>query len=410
MKTASTVLQPTPEQIKRWRHYLAEERAEARIYRELAKRRSGLDRDILLQIAKAEGRHEQYWLDRLGEHAEPTPKSAWHVRILQNLAIKIGSIFVLALMQRSEERGTYDLDADASPQMAADEYLHSEVVRALAAKSRARFSGKARAMIFGINDGLVSNLALVAGMAGSVSSRGIILLTGFTGLVAGALSMGAGEYISITSQRELLESSLPNPKMRERLPMLDRAANELQLLFLARGEDDETAAAHAALILESINSQQDFSALDDDSRRVSDTDTQDLNNPTNCNDSLISESETLQETLKSESDPTPEISESATVPLEAIGSGIQAGSFSFGAFSLGALVPILPFIFGLASWVGIIVATALVGLILLFIGGVMGILSGKPPFLRALRQAAIGIGAAIVTYLLGTLASGVQFL
>ncbi|SQC02412.1 VIT family [Mobiluncus curtisii] len=125
---------------------------------------------------------------------------------------KIGSIFVLAMMQRSEERGTYDVDADATPQMAADEHLHSEVVRALAARSRARFSGRARAMVFGINDGLVSNLALVAGIAGTGVPVSIVLVTGLTGLVAGALSMGAGEFISITSQRELLESSLPQPR------------------------------------------------------------------------------------------------------------------------------------------------------------------------------------------------------
>lgn len=358
---------PSPEQIKRWRRYLAEERDEARIYREIAKRRSGLDREILLNLAKAEGRHEQHWLNLLGTHAEPAPKSPWYIRVLQNLAIRIGSIFVLALMQRSEERGTYDIDSDASQQMAADEHLHSEVVRALAARSRARFSGKARAMIFGINDGLVSNLALVAGIAGSGVSRGMILLTGFTGLVAGALSMGAGEYISVTSQRELLESSLPNPQMRERLPMLDRATNELQLLFMARGEDFESAATHAQALMQSLDQE-----------------------------------------LDEEFDGEPDVTEADQASLDAIGSGWQAGTFSFASFSIGALIPILPFLLGLDGWAGIISATVAVAVILLFIGGIMGILSGKPPWLRALRQAALGFGAAAVTYLLGNLASSVQ--
>ena len=204
---------PTSEQIKRWRKYLAEERAEAHAYREIAKRREGKSRLILEELAAAERRHEEHWLRLLGPHAEPAPRTSLYARILQALAIRIGSVFILALMQRSEERGTYDLDGDATRQMAADEHLHSEVVRALAAKSRAQFSGKARAMVFGINDGLVSNLALIGGIVGAGSSHLLILLTGFSGLVAGALSMAAGEFISVTSQREILSSSLPDPNM-----------------------------------------------------------------------------------------------------------------------------------------------------------------------------------------------------
>lgn len=395
---------PTREQLRRWRRYLAEERDEARIYRELGLRRSGLDCEILLNLAKAEGRHEAHWLRLLGKHAEPAPKSSWQVRILQNLAIRIGSIFVLALMQRSEERGTYDVDADATAQMAADEHLHSEVVRALAANSRARFSGKARAMIFGINDGLVSNLALVAGIAGSGVNRGLIVLTGFTGLMAGALSMAVGEYISVTTQRELLESSLPNPQMRERLPMLDRAANELQLLFLARGEDLETATQHARAIMSSLDLPEQIKpqiSLNKDSHTIK--------NATTSDDSRIDGQEiSIKNPKVSQCTPGDDIA-AATDSLDTIGSGWQAAAFSFTSFSIGALVPVLPFLFGLDGWMGIISATLAVAIILLFIGGTMGILAGKPPWLRALRQAALGFGAATVTYLLGNLASNVQF-
>lgn len=402
-------LQPPPPpsamQIKRWRRYLAEERDEARIYREIAKKRHGVDREILLQIAQAEGRHEQYWMDRLGPAAKPPPHSAWHVRLLQNLATKIGSIFILALMQRSEERGTYDLDKDASPQMAADEHLHSEVVRALAANSRARFSGKARAMIFGVNDGLVSNLALVAGMTGANGPRGILILTGITGLVAGALSMGAGEYISVTSQRELLESSLPSPQIRNRLSMLDRAANELRLLFLARGEDEDQAAYHAAQVLESISAESTSTDATN-----AETTNNSKDNPITSEDAAISDTEPSPDSLKYSGDTllVDGRDAGANTPLETIGSGLQAGVFSFFSFSLGAMIPILPFILGMEGWGGILVATGLVGLILLFIGGMVGILSGKPPFWRAIRQAAIGIGAAAVTFLLGLAATGVS--
>lgn len=380
---------------------MAEERDEARIYREIAKRRTGLDREILLNIAKAEGRHEQHWLNLLGDHCEPAPKTGWHVRVLQNLAIKIGSIFVLALMQRSEERGTYDVDVDASPQMAADEHLHSEVVRVLAAKSRERFSGKARAMIFGINDGLVSNLALVAGIAGSGINRNLILLTGFTGLVAGALSMAAGEYISVTSQRELLESSLPSPQMREHLRMLDRAANELQLLFLAHGEDYEHARKHADSIMKTINSPTLPS-------RGENNEIRDNNWATNRKNTLKSKVKKTKNTPNHDPGVPLCDHEANLTSLEAIGSGMQASIFSFLSFSTGALIPLLPFLGGLSGWIGIITATLAVALILLFIGGAMGILSGKPPWARALRQASLGFGAAAVTFLLGNIVSVVQ--
>ncbi|ADI66936.1 VIT1/CCC1 transporter family protein [Mobiluncus curtisii] len=411
---AHSLPDPTPEQIKRWRRYLAEERDEAKIYRAIAKKRYGMNREILLELADAEKRHENYWLAHLGPYAEPAPHSPWYIRLLQELAIKIGSIFVLAMMQRSEERGTYDVDADATPQMAADEHLHSEVVRALAARSRARFSGRARAMVFGINDGLVSNLALVAGIAGTGVPVSIVLVTGLTGLVAGALSMGAGEFISITSQRELLESSLPNPDVKQRLPMLDRAANELKLLFMARGENPEDAAIHAVLALETIDAQLQSRTQ---AKAVSPDHPEDLGQGGESPDQKTSAGNdtTTPCASKTSTDSPTEIADNAfalafdnapTSELEAIGSGSQAAVSSFLAFTLGAFVPLIPFLLGFSGIPAICAAVILVGLILLMIGGTIGILSGKPPFLRALRQAAIGIGAAVVTYLLGLAAGG----
>lgn len=84
--------EPTPEQIKRWRRYLAEERDEAKIYRAIAKKRQGINREILLELADAEKRHEDYWLAQLGTHAEPAPRSPWYIRLLQGLAIDRKSV------------------------------------------------------------------------------------------------------------------------------------------------------------------------------------------------------------------------------------------------------------------------------------------------------------------------------
>ena len=91
---------PSREQVRRWRGYLADERAEAAVYRDLASRRTGPDRDILLELAEAEGRHEQHWLDLLGEAGErPTPVSP-RTRVLGLLARRFGTVFVLALLWR----------------------------------------------------------------------------------------------------------------------------------------------------------------------------------------------------------------------------------------------------------------------------------------------------------------------
>ena len=118
---------------------------------------------------------------------------------------------MLALAQRAEARSTYDADVDATDTMAADERIHGEVVRALAARGRTSLSGSFRAAVFGANDGLVSNLALVLGISASGVSNHTVLVTGAAGVLAGALSMGAGEYVSVRSQQELLQASTPIP-------------------------------------------------------------------------------------------------------------------------------------------------------------------------------------------------------
>jgi len=103
--------------------------------------------------------------------------------------------------------------------MAADERIHLEVVRALATRGRDRLSGTFRAAVFGANDGLVSNLgARSRQSARPASVPTTVLVTGLAGLLAGALSMGAGEYVSVTSQRELLEASTPSPEAGTALP------------------------------------------------------------------------------------------------------------------------------------------------------------------------------------------------
>ncbi|MDO5720406.1 MAG: VIT1/CCC1 family protein [Actinomycetaceae bacterium] len=364
--------EPSPAQIQRWRRYLAEERMEGETYRELAQRRTGEEREILLALADAERRHEQYWMQRLGAYAEPAPKPALPSRILARLARIFGSIFVLALAQRSEERAAYDDDDDATEEMAADEHIHGEVVRGLAARSRERMSGTFRAAVFGANDGLVSNLALILGIAATGTSRVMVIAAGFAGLLAGALSMAAGEYISVTSQRELLEASDPAPDAHRAVARLDVAANELELVFRARGDSAEDARTHAKLILEAIN------------KPVTEITTGAVITPMSLLGSKAREAAIAGEQQYAE-----------------IGTAWNAAFSSFFFFSAGAFLPLMPFLIGLSGPAGVFSALMIVGIALFITGGIVGILSGKPPLLRALRQMAVGYGAATITYALG---------
>ncbi len=341
--------QPTNADLRRWRRHLAAERAEASVYRDLARRRDGEEREILLALADAEGRHEQHWLDLLGDQVGKPHKDA-RTAVLGFLARRFGSVFVLALAQRAESRSPYESDADATDTMAADERIHEEVVRALAARGRQRLSGTFRAAVFGANDGLVSNLALVLGVSASGIDTRIVLLTGVAGLLAGALSMGAGEFVSVRSQRELLDATTPNSNGSESLSALDVNANELALVYRARGMSAEEAEAHAAEII---------------SGRL--------------------------------------MMPAGAAEHETVGSALGAAVSSFLFFASGAIIPVLPYLFGAQGLTAVIIAAVLVGFALLGTGSIVGLLSGTSPLTRALRQLAIGFGAAGATYLLGLL-------
>lgn len=342
---------PTAAEVKRWRQYLADERAEAAVYRDLASRRTGEEREILLALAEAEGRHEAHWIALLEDRVGEPRRGDIRTRMLGWLARRFGSVFVLALAQRAEARSPYDADDDATRSMAADERIHEEVVRGLAARGRNRLSGTFRAAVFGANDGLVSNLALVLGVGATGVSVQYVLITGIAGLLAGALSMAAGEYVSVSSQRELLEASSPSPESRNALPNLDVDANELALVYRARGMSEEEASAQAAAVLKD-NSLAPASGI-----------------PAN----------------------------------DVVGTGLGAAVSSFCFFASGAIVPVFPYLFGATGLVAVVVAAVLVGVALLATGAIVGLLSGASPLRRALRQLAIGFGAAGVTYLLGLL-------
>ena len=339
-------------ELRKWRRRLADEREEAKVYRDLAARRSGEERDILLGLAAAEERHAAHWEELLGDEAGRARRGNPRMRLLAFLARSFGSVFVLALAQRAESRSPYEGDTDATRAMAADERIHEEVVRGLAAQGRAHVSGRFRAAVFGANDGLVSNLALVIGVTGGGASPATVLLTGLAGLLSGAMSMGAGEYISVRSQRELLAASTPGVRARAAVPDLDIEANELALVYRARGMTAQEAQQRADAVLRGGKSSAPRRTEDGNGHEV-------------------------------------------------VGTGLGAAVSSFGFFASGAAVPVLPFLLGVHGMWATVIAVVLVCVALMITGATVGVLSGAPPLRRAVRQLGIGIGAAAVTYLLG---------
>jgi len=341
----------------RYQRLLARERGAASVYRALAQRRSGEEREILLALARAEERHAAHWAARLHPSDRRRHRPGVRARVLGWLARRLGSLVVLGLVQRAEAAGDYEGDPEATAAMAADEQTHALVVAGLAQRGRARSSGWFRAAVFGANDGLVSNFSLVLGMAGAGSSPQVVLLAGLAGLLAGALSMAAGEYISVRSQRELLEAAsqeLDRPTLRA---LADQEAEELGLVFRARGMAVDQAERRAAALR----------AGGDDQPAGGDSD-----------------------------------AGTDAAGTDVVGSAVGAAGFSFVSFAAGAAIPILPFLVTTGT-AAILAAAIVVGVALFATGATVGVLTGGSLLGRGLRQLGIGAVAALVTYGLGRL-------
>jgi vacuolar iron transporter family protein len=189
-------------------------------------------------------------------------------------------------------------------------------------------------------------------MAGAGSSPQVVLLAGLAGLLAGALSMAAGEYISVRSQRELLEAAsqeLDGPTLRA---LADQEAEELGLVFRARGMAVDQAERHAAALRAGGDDQP---AGEDDAD---------------------------------------------TAGTDVVGSAVGAAGFSFVSFAAGAAIPILPFLVTTGT-AAILAAAIVVGVALFATGATVGVLTGGSLLGRGLRQLGIGAVAALVTYGLG---------
>jgi vacuolar iron transporter family protein len=356
---------------------------------------AGIERDparasAFQRIAANERRHAEVWASKLRELGASVPEADGprpRVRFIIAVARVFGTRSVADLVRALEgdEEATY-MGQGASPEVdaiAADEREHAEIWDRLSSdppkttpsdrvaiarsagsasevadreswhRTGAR-SGTLRAVIFGVSDGLVSNLSLVMGVAGAAGqSPSYILLAGIAGLLAGAFSMAAGEYISMQSQRELFERQIALERA-EMAAAPEEEEAELAAAYRAKGFPPAEAASIAKRIFA---------------------------DPEAALDTLVREELGL--------DP------------DELGSPIGAAAGSFVAFAIGAAIPVIPFLFGGGWTVPVSLGLSLIALFT--VGAGVSLLTGRGLLFSGFRQLGLGLAAAVITYAIGSL-------
>jgi vacuolar iron transporter family protein len=363
--------------VERYRRHIEAEWDAAALYTGLSELSRGRRKEVLAELAGIEEKHATFWADKLREHGGTPPDRAEfrpseRTMSLLDTARRYSTDLVLPIVEQDERDAVddYNAEPDAPAFMLEDEAGHALALAELMRDGglpiaeagagagsehwhRIDKSGALRAGIFGINDGLVSNTALVMGFAGAGASQDTVLLAGLAGLLAGAFSMGAGEYISMVNQRESYEREIELEREEIELHPEDEQ-RELQLIYEAKGLETDVAAE----IAERVMSDKEV-ALDTMAREELGLDPGDLGSPWG------------------------------------------AALSSFVAFSLGAVLVVLPYLFG-GGRAAFVVAVLLAVLALTMVGGVMARLNGRHPVRGIARQLVVGVTAAGATYLLGT--------
>jgi VIT1/CCC1 family predicted Fe2+/Mn2+ transporter len=356
----------------RYRRNLQNEIDGAAIYHAMASAEGNPElAQVYTSLATTEERHARFWADLLrqaGEDSkEPTP--TWQARVLALVARRLGPQWALPAIAQQEREGRkmYDHQPEAAgTRLPGDERSHARILRevqtaGLSGDALARLEGRhrsiggnaLRAAVLGANDGLVSNLSLVMGVAGASLPARSILITGVAGLLAGACSMAMGEWVSVRSSSEAAARQL-EIEADELDTFPEEEAEELRLIYQAKGMSPDDAATLAAHVM--------------------------------------ADRETALEVQARE--------ELGIDPDALEGSPMVAAVTSFLLFAVGAIVPVLPFIF-ISGTAAVVTAVVASGLGLLALGAAITIFTGRSVARTGLRQLAIGWGAAAVTYAIG---------
>ncbi len=357
-----------------WLQNLRDERDGAALYEGMAALEKNPARAASFrELAQAERRHAELWAQKLVAQGVALPADApsSRVRLTLWLARRLGVAAVLGQVVETEtvDADKYAQQGEDAAALVAEEQEHRDVLArmrgpatggaagAIVTRERWHKGGRAgsiRAAVFGMNDGLISNLSLVLGVAAAGAADRALVVTGLAGLLAGACSMAAGEYTSVASQRDLLRRQI------------DLERREL-------AEDPREEAAEIALIFE----QKGLSP-----EQVGRTTSEILKNPEAALDTLVREELGL--------DPSD------------LGSPLSAALSSFAMFAVGAAMPILPFLFA-RGWTAVGIASGLAAALLIAVGTLLGILAGTSPIKSAARMVGLAALAAAVTFGLGRL-------
>ena len=329
--------------------------------------------EVYRRLATVERKHADRWLAKLEAAGEKVPDftPSWRTRTLAWIAKRFGTGAVLPSVQQLERTDTnkYATQADARD-FHGEEKSHSRII-SMMTSMRGGFAGNEvaqlegrhrtaggnalRAAVLGANDGLVSNLSLVMGVAGAAMSERTILITGIAGLLAGAGSMALGEWLSVLSSRELYRHQIETEREEiENMP--DEEEEELALIYQARGLPEDQTREFAA--------------------------------------SLMRNRETAVETMTRE--------ELGIDPEELGGSAWEAAITSFLLFSAGAIFPVVPFVFA-SGMNAVMLSVAFSAFALFTVGAAITLFTGRSVLFSGGRQVLFGLVAAALTFGVGRL-------
>lgn len=365
---------PSAADVKRYRANLKDEVDGAALYRLLADAEKDPHlKEVYNRLAASEDRHLALWRERISAAGAPVPdfKPSFRVKVLGWLARRFGTSAVSPIVTRMEMAATtmYDDQPEAiEAHLPADERSHARLFREISRSGSGRdvdiariegrhrsASGNAiRAAVLGANDGLVSNLLLVMGVAGADPGKDIVLLAGVGGLLAGSISMALGEWISVRSSAEAFERQVAIE--REELELNpEEEEEELFLIYRAKGLNEADARGMAKRI---------------------------LSNPATALETL-----TREELGMSEGE---------------AGNPWIAALTSFLTFAVGAILPIIPWLF-VGGTVGLVASGALSAVGLFLTGAVTTLFTGRSVLFSGTRMVLFGAAGAAISFVAGNL-------
>jgi len=330
--------------------------------------------EVYKRISNTETEHAAHWRKQAADRGTPFPEYQpdWRTRMLVRLGKRFGTGMILPVLQGMEKTGSFGYgQVPGASAMQAQEQSHGRLLDLITGSVRGGLSGgmlmqlegrhrstggnALRAAVLGANDGLVSNLSLVMGVAGATMAGQGVLIAGVAGLLAGAISMALGEWLSVQSSRELYQHQL-DTEAEEIQASPEEEAEELALIYESRGLEKQVAKELA--------------------------------------DKVLANQETALDTLARE--------ELGINPDDLGGSAWEAAITSFILFALGAIIPVAPFIFT-TGMTAVFISIGLSTLGLFALGAAITLFTGRSIWYSGMRMVIFGLLAAAITFGIGRL-------